>query len=813
MLLALNVAGPRGQLLLLPGDGAARMAVGLDVTGEGGAEAVARAYLSREASTFGLFADDQLALIRSSPEHLVFERRRAGAPILDANITASFDARGHLTLVHVGRNVPPAKGSFLVDLTTAQAIALRGIENASVLEARAAWRNEGYALRPVYFVRVVQPAPWDVLRTFVDAQTGRLLGRHTEKMSALGSVFDVSPAVTPTVMNRPLGNLTSTSQLSGSRVIARNCLGNSGGTGCMPTASPNASGDYIFTPDWGPNDTDKFSEVMSYYHIDRFSTWLTTLRPGFNLGFIDALTNIPTDQEYFNAGGPFGHYAIELGQGPSSHTDWSYDSDIVFHELGHGVVQDTAQFGFYFQDQYGPNGEGGSLNEGSADCLSIGFQDDPTLGEFIGPALMDAGLILTPYLRKLDLMWTCQGAGFEDGGNTGRFGEIHDDGRILGSFYWALHDRTRTLPKNAAEIALLDALSSVSQSSYHEVALALQQSMASKFDAGELVQCLMCEHDIPGCDSRTRKIYSGETHESRLLGSELTSPEGNGEMPSDFQYELAVPASTMVTINRFAITEGALPKLYARFNQRVTWDGTNPTYDQVITAPFQTLPAQSSAGIWYLQGAAVDPGSCGFSECTRRFGIRAQVNGGAARPATTPQSCQLGSGPGTCSCMPSCTGKMCGSDGCGGSCGTCSGANMGCNAGGQCACIPQCTGKACGPDGCGGMCGTCSSGTCNMTTGTCDGCVPQCAGKQCGPNGCGQACGQCAMANVICDTTSGQCVDIGTGGGGGSDDGGGGAGGGSDGTGGGQVTGTCGCTSGPSVLAAMLLLALARRRR
>ena len=29
----------------------------------------------------------------------------------------------------------------------------------------------------------------------------------------------------------------------------------------------------------------------------------------------------------------------------------------------------------------------------------------------------------------------------------------------------------------------------------------------------------------------------------------------------------------------------------------------------------------------------------------------------------------------------------------------------------QCpACVPQCTGKACGPDGCGGTCGTCGSG-------------------------------------------------------------------------------------------------------
>ncbi len=60
-------------------------------------------------------------------------------------------------------------------------------------------------------------------------------------------------------------------------------------------------------------------------------------------------------------------------------------------------------------------------------------------------------------------------------------------------------------------------------------------------------------------------------------------------------------------------------------------------------------------------------------------------------------------------CTPSCNGKQCGSDGCGGSCGTCS-AGTTCNASGTCdanACVPNCNGKTCGDDGCGGSCGTC----------------------------------------------------------------------------------------------------------
>jgi len=62
-------------------------------------------------------------------------------------------------------------------------------------------------------------------------------------------------------------------------------------------------------------------------------------------------------------------------------------------------------------------------------------------------------------------------------------------------------------------------------------------------------------------------------------------------------------------------------------------------------------------------------------------------------------------------CIPSCTGKACGDDGCGGSCGKCQTGDT-CNSQGQCVatCTPSCIGKVCGDNGCGGSCGTCQKG-------------------------------------------------------------------------------------------------------
>ncbi|NMB74068.1 MAG: hypothetical protein GYA21_02940 [Myxococcales bacterium] len=74
-------------------------------------------------------------------------------------------------------------------------------------------------------------------------------------------------------------------------------------------------------------------------------------------------------------------------------------------------------------------------------------------------------------------------------------------------------------------------------------------------------------------------------------------------------------------------------------------------------------------------------------------------------------------------------------------------------------CTPQCTGKECGPDGCGGSCGTCPANQTCDNAGQCIGCTPQCQGKQCGPDGCGGECGTCG-AGEVCDS-SGVCQEVG----------------------------------------------------
>ena len=95
----------------------------------------------------------------------------------------------------------------------------------------------------------------------------------------------------------------------------------------------------------------------------------------------------------------------------------------------------------------------------------------------------------------------------------------------------------------------------------------------------------------------------------------------------------------------------------------------------------------------------------------------------------------------------SCVGRVCGDDGCGGSCGECKTTEK-CTPEGECVdedtCVPDCGDRECGSDGCDGSCGDCDLGeTCDDGDCVAVACVPNCGTRTCGDDGCGGNCGEC----------------------------------------------------------------------
>ena len=107
----------------------------------------------------------------------------------------------------------------------------------------------------------------------------------------------------------------------------------------------------------------------------------------------------------------------------------------------------------------------------------------------------------------------------------------------------------------------------------------------------------------------------------------------------------------------------------------------------------------------YCSGTSAARSPCDSAQCQTCD----EQHGNCVSTCSSSETCCNG----TCAqcCMDSdCTGQKC----CSGTCSQCC-ADSDCPSGqtcqnGQCVCTPNCTGKTCGDDGCGGSCGSCPSG-------------------------------------------------------------------------------------------------------
>ena len=171
-----------------------------------------------------------------------------------------------------------------------------------------------------------------------------------------------------------------------------------------------------------------------------------------------------------------------------------------------------------------------------------------------------------------------------------------------------------------------------------------------------------------------------------------------------------------------------------------------PITDANANAPdsqpdFGCSPSKTCADYPGQCGTEMDDGCVGVIDCRNN--------------CLAPEICLQGMCEEPQVCEADCAGKDCGSDGCGGLCGTCEEGEA-CESGLCVAdCVSNCEGLSCGDDGCGGLCGTCDEGEA-CESGLCVlGCEANCEGLSCGDDGCGESCGECPSGESCVD---GLCV-------------------------------------------------------
>lgn len=294
--------------------------------------------------------------------------------------------------------------------------------------------------------RVDVPTIEGGVRFVVDAETGEIMMRRELGMDVLGRVFERNPVVTPETSDVELthldlgepqflkgweGMLDVTNYVSGDP--------NQGSFEMMQNVMPvEGTSDFLYDPPSDPTDAnDSFAQVSVYYHLTRMRSYFEEtleLDMSDNRWQLTAVANLtfegqPLDNAYFSPMGVvFTSFDAPnlIGIGQGENLDFAVDADVFLHEFTHYVTHNAIGYnlGEYHYTEMGPSPFSGAIDEGISDYFSSTVNGDPVVAE-TALAAFDMARDLT------DTSLSCP---------SDMVGQVHDDGRLIGSAAWALRD-------------------------------------------------------------------------------------------------------------------------------------------------------------------------------------------------------------------------------------------------------------------------------------------------------------------------------------------------------------------------------------
>jgi hypothetical protein len=181
-----RAAFPEASVIVSPTGGTITNASGFETNPLGSTPvSAARSFLVRYGPAFGVMRGDEL-VVRASPAPgqagpVRFERRRRGLPIFDADVVVGVTGSNAIILVN-GADVPARfSGRALVSRRAAVRAATSAVPDAQTAagapRATLGWRATPGCFRPVWRVEFVSTQGSGEWRTFVDAETGKVLFR------------------------------------------------------------------------------------------------------------------------------------------------------------------------------------------------------------------------------------------------------------------------------------------------------------------------------------------------------------------------------------------------------------------------------------------------------------------------------------------------------------------------------------------------------------------------------------------------------------------------------------------------------------
>jgi MYXO-CTERM domain-containing protein len=351
-------------------------------------------------------------------------------------------------------------------------------------------------------------------RVWISATTGRELERESLIFTAnQAEVFRFNPAHTPDPITVTLGTIDpeqawseeldpTQTYLNGARLRTFDCVDVEDGPfapwkgegECFPTqvVAADENGDFfvplpdVAKPADNIDPTDPYAELSMYYHAETFFEFMA--EQGIT-GFPCEMSNMVANFHWLepSPGYPdleFGPYnnayysgACELDQGPTmlfgqgSAVDFGYDGDVVYHELGHGIVQLLTPEGLTLSNRRSDAllRDARAINEAIADYHAIMITERPEMAEYVGF-----------YWADLDKGWI-RNAENERQCPRDMTGEEHYDSEPFAAGLWAARRRIGE-KLDAVVLASLPLLPN--DASIEQASAALLEVASAELDAG-----------------------------------------------------------------------------------------------------------------------------------------------------------------------------------------------------------------------------------------------------------------------------------------------------------------------------------------
>jgi MYXO-CTERM domain-containing protein len=428
-------------------------------------------------------------------------------------------------------------------------------------------------------------------RVWISAMTGRTL--ETEELLHFANeteVYAFNPKHTPDPSLVTLTNIDPDAEpwteeqsigqyLNGTRVRAFNCIDAPDGPyaawyeegECFPTQQvhADAAGDFfvplpdVKIPDDNLDPVDLYAELSMYYHAEKFFAFMEALGvEGFPCEISTMLANYhwlePAPGYPQLSFGPYnnaffaGECDVQLGPtmvfGQGSSVDFAYDGDVVYHELGHGIVQQLTPDGLrsYRLREDGVLRDARAINEAIADYHTFMITNRPELAEYVGS-----------YWAELDKAW------IRNGDNELRCpqdmtGEEHYDGEPFAAGLWAARKRIggdKLDPVVLASLPLLASDASIEEASAALLTIADAEREAGTWTADDYdtLERTLASRNLLDCP---RVVDDAQLTEPRILFLRANSRWVSPFWPGPVQYRHVVPEGSDNLLISFEVSGG-----------------------------------------------------------------------------------------------------------------------------------------------------------------------------------------------------------------------------------------------------------------